>query len=403
MRILCLTQVFPPDPAAVGQYFHDLIGQALAAGHSCTVITSSRGYENPGLKFPSRREKRYRVIRLPLTSVNKKILALRILGSVSFVLLGVLRALFTRFDLILVSTSPPFAAPGAFILSWIRQKPFFYWVMDINPDQALALGLARKEQWSVRFWQAANRLILRKACRVITLDRFMAERLEKASPEVKISCVPLWPLVLPPLDPEQPGLLRRDLRLENKFLFMYSGNWNRTISLLPLVQAVQTLPANVHLLLMGDGYGRKEIEDYLREKPMQTTLLPFSPLEQLSSYLELADIHLVLQSHRMEGILHPSKTYNALASGKPVLFLGPRKNFFSDILNRYDLGWFLEDPLDVQLLSRTLGEIAKSPELVQKKGLAARSFCQMHSREEVTLSLLGLLSQTPAHRFHHKI
>lgn len=342
------------------------------------------------MKFPSRREEGYRVIRLPLTSLGKRTLLQRMLGSLGFVFFSFLRALFLPFDAILVSTSPPFAAPGALLVSILRRRPFFYWVMDINPDQAVALGMARPEQWSVRVWQSINRLILRRATRVITLDRFMAERLRNICPGANIAHNPLWPLeAMATSNLRQTEQLRKELGLEQKFVFMYSGNWNRTVSLLPLVQAMQKIPEDIHLLLMGDGFGRREIEDFVEKQPQKTvTLLPFVSLERLPFYLDLAQVHLVLQSHRMSGILHPSKTYNALALGKPVLFIGPEHNFFRDIQNRVDLGWFLEEPVSISLLSETLRNIAANPDDASRKGRAALLYSREHSREELAGSML---------------
>lgn len=81
-KILLISQVFPPDPAAVGQHFFDLARSLVERGCSVTVLSADRGYDDPGLHFP-RREffGGVTVVRLPFASFGKGSMALRLLGG----------------------------------------------------------------------------------------------------------------------------------------------------------------------------------------------------------------------------------------------------------------------------------------------------------------------------------
>src|SRR5947209_11917396 len=107
-------------------------------------------------------------------------MALRVLGGLSFTLQAALRGLAIEgLDTIVVSTSPPMASLSAVLLGKFRRVRVVYWPMDLNPDQAVSLGLANERGLSVRIFEWLNRAILRRADTVVALDRAMAQRLER--------------------------------------------------------------------------------------------------------------------------------------------------------------------------------------------------------------------------------
>ena len=46
-RLLLVTQVYVPDPAAVGQYMADAAEEMVRQGWDVTVLTSGNGYDDP--------------------------------------------------------------------------------------------------------------------------------------------------------------------------------------------------------------------------------------------------------------------------------------------------------------------------------------------------------------------
>ena len=82
---------------------------------------------------------------------------------------------------ILISTAPPMSPLGALFIRLFRRVRIVYWVMDLNPDQLVAIKKLSEHSLIVRFSDAVNCLIFRYAYRVIALDEFMAKRLAKKS------------------------------------------------------------------------------------------------------------------------------------------------------------------------------------------------------------------------------
>ena len=145
--LVIISQVYPPDPTAVGQYMRDVAVEMAARGHRVIVYTSNRGYEDPTLKF-ARREVRegVDVRRIPLSGFGKSSILVRILGGLSFTVQATLRSLFVRrMKWMLVSTSPPMCGLAGVIAGALRRTAVTFWAMDLNPDQIVAMGKARPD------------------------------------------------------------------------------------------------------------------------------------------------------------------------------------------------------------------------------------------------------------------
>src|SRR6185437_5514179 len=60
--------------------------------------------------------------------------------------------------------------------------------------------------------------------------------------------------------------------------------------------------------------------------------LPYQPIESLSGSLSAADVQAVVLGSPMVGTIHPSKLYNILAVGSPVLYIGPERSHITDTM-----------------------------------------------------------------------
>ncbi len=176
--ILAVSQVFPPDPTSLGQHLADATAELARRGHRVSVLTANSGYDDPSVRFPADEViAGVAVRRLPLSSFGKRSMRVRLLGGVSFLIQATLRGLFRRnVDVVLVSTSPPMAGLAGVILAAVHRARLVYWVMDVNPDQAVVLGLASPASLGVKLYEAMNRLVLRRADAIVAMDRFMARR-----------------------------------------------------------------------------------------------------------------------------------------------------------------------------------------------------------------------------------
>ena len=395
-NFLIITQVFSPDPAAVGQYFDEAAQAIAGTGAQVTVLTANRGYDNPKEKFAAKEAcNGIQIRRLPLSSFGKAIIPLRIFAQLSFLIQCILRGLFTpHLTDLLVSTSPPMAAITAVVIGFFRPKlKVHYWVMDINPDQSIILGAFGPRHPLVLALDWLNRRILKRADSVMALDRFMAARMiakltEKTGdkgqrteirvqkavnlsadeppvinhPQLRngITIIPPWPMddYLESV-PHSENLFRKEQGWEGKFVVMYSGNHSLVHPLDTILDAAEALKDDDRFVFafIGGGKGKQAIEDQIQRleargqksalnhsttQPLNLRSLPYQPLDQIRYSLSAADLHIVSLGDNMSGIVHPCKIYGALSIGRPVLALGPNQSYLNDIIDGNDIGRSIE-------------------------------------------------------------
>lgn len=282
-----------------------------------------------------------------------------------------------RLSGIVVSTSPPMAAMAALVIAFVRRAPITYWVMDLNPDQMVELGKLRSGSIPVRLYDVFNRAILQRANRVVALDRFMAERLlKKQDVSDKLEVMPPWPHeeALEPIAHEK-NPFRKEHGLEDKFVFMYSGNHGFSTPITTVLQAALLMQDREDIVFMfiGGGVGKREVDAAIAaHEPRNIVSLPYQPFDTLRYSLSAADVHLVSVGNDVVGVVHPCKVYGAMAVGRPILLLGPNPCHVSDLLREHQLGWHIEHD-DVDGAKNTLLEIVDLHERVlAEKGDLAR-------------------------------
>lgn len=385
---LFITQVYVPDPAAVGQYMAEAAEAMAQRGHRVVVVTSGRGYDNPNVRY-DRREVRagVEIRRLRWSSFGKASIVLRLLGGLSFVVQAILASLaLSRIDAVVVSTSPPLASLAGLAIAALKHAKIKYWILDLNPDQAVALGVMSPTSFPVRMFDALNRFILRRASDVVVPDRFMAARVLAKWPIAdKLTVLPPWPLddVLDDI-PHERNPWRVSHGVDRRLVVMYSGNHSPTNPLTTLLEASRQLADDDRILFLfvGGGVGKREVEDYVGANVRS---LPYQPLATLGCSLSAADIHVVSIGERALGIVHPCKVYGAMAVGRPVLLLGPTDSHVGDLIAHEGAGWHV-DHGDVQGMVALLRELAgRRPATLRtagargraiiRKGLSKRSLC----------------------------
>jgi len=194
--LLILSQTFVPDPASVGQHIGDVAIEMVRRGYRVVVYTSARGYDDPSIQYPKYENLHgVEVHRLDFSSFGKKSIATRVLGTASFMLQSMFVSLTTpNLGGIFFSTSPPLIGTAAVLAHWIRRFPIAYWAMDLNPDQLIAMGKLRPNDFITHVLEFANKIILEESSLVVALDRFMGDRLRaRADIKSKMQIMPPWP------------------------------------------------------------------------------------------------------------------------------------------------------------------------------------------------------------------
>lgn len=365
--LLIISQVYIPDPASVGQHMADVAAEMVRRGYRVVVYAARAGYDDPSIKYPEREMiDGVNVIRFPLASFGKASVPLRLLAGTLFMLQCMIRGLFVRnLTGVLVSTSPPMCSVAAVFLRAMRRIKIDYWVMDLNPDQMIALGKLKETSFPARVFNFLNRMILKRASRVVVMDRFMADRVNaKLDVRNKMAILPPWAHEghLEIVDHEN-NPFRREHGLDGKTVIMYSGNHGFSTPVTTILQAALRLRDREDIVFMfiGGGVRKKEVEQVIAEhKPANIRSLPYQPLSQIKYSLSAADVHLVTVGPTVVGIVHPCKVYGAMALARPILLVGPDPCHVSDIIADHAIGWHIQEG-NVDDFVRMIQQIADMP------------------------------------------
>jgi len=338
LRILLLNQCFYPDVVSTAQHLTDLATALAARGHEVTVIASDRGYDDPSKRFKRReRWNDIEIIRIPSLSFGKNSRWRRAFNFGSFLLVCALRLLaMRRSDVVVALTSPPLISFLAALFVKLKGGSFCFWVMDLNPDEAIAAGWLDEKSLASRVLQRMLNYSFRVAARTVVLDRFMKERVvAKGFDPARIAIVPPWShddhVQYSSGGREE---FRRRHALAEKFVVMYSGNHSPCHPLDTLVDAARAIKERAEIVFCFIGGGSEQVK--VRELATQQGLtnvkcLPYQPLDELSSSLSAADLHVIVMGDKFVGIVHPCKVYNIMSIGAPALYIGPSPSHVADI------------------------------------------------------------------------
>lgn len=340
MRVLLLNQTFYPDTASTAQHLRDFGAGLIGRGHEVTAVASRRAYDDPTRLFPRHENwKGVDIRRVPSTGLGKARKWKRATDFGSFSAACGLRLMtLGRFEAVVALTSPPLIAYLGAWFSRFRGAKFYYWVMDLNPDEALAAGWLREGTFVTRALERLSRFSLRRAQRVIVLDRFMRDRVvSKGIPSNRVVVIAPWAHNdAVRFDLEGRNQFRAAHGLEGKFVVMYSGNHSPCHPLTTLLEAARELAndASYAFCFVGGGSEHGKVKRFAQEHGLGNILcLPYQPLDGLAASLSAADLHVVVMGNEFVGTIHPCKIYNVLTVGAPVLYIGPQPSHVTDILD----------------------------------------------------------------------
>ena len=366
MKILLLNQFFYPDVASTAQHATDLARRLAKRGHQVTVLASQRSYADPRVRFAAEELwEGVRILRVPQTWLGKGSRWRRATDFASFMVACAWRLLWMpRFDVVVAMTTPPLISFLATLFVRLKGGALHLWLMDLNPDQAVAAGWLRAGSLVHRFLEACLRFSLQTAVQVIALDRFMKQRLlDKGVAPEKIRILPPWTHDdAVRYDEAGRRRFRQQRGLEGKFVVMYSGNHSPCHPLDTLLAAARQLEGRPDVLFCFLG-GGSEFGKVKRSGLQNVICLPYQPLDQLGASLSAADLHVVVMGEPFVGIVHPCKIYNILRLGIPVLYIGPVQGHITDLIPPEAVGGWahLFRHGDVEGVVACIAKCAESP------------------------------------------
>ncbi|MBI4858007.1 MAG: glycosyltransferase family 4 protein [Acetobacterium woodii] len=323
-----LTQYYYPEPVAIP---HEFAKEMVKRGHTVVSITGFPNYPY-GNVFDGYKQKLWlieeidgvKVIRLPLYTDHSlsafKRSAYFLSLAFTSTILGPLLAGPT--DIIFVFHTLTMGLP-AWILAWLRKKPFVFNLQDMYPESLTTVKMSRKS-FVYRTVDKAAKFIYGRASAISVISPgFKKNLVDKGIDANKIHVIYNWADESNYKPVQKDEQLAHEHGLTGRFNVVYAGNMGPPQGLRNVIEAAKLLTdiPQIQFVLIGDGIEKESLFKAVREYNLKNVkFISRQPASKMTDFYALADVLLVhLIDEPLFEITIPGKTQSYLACEKPIL------------------------------------------------------------------------------------
>lgn len=378
-RLWVVSELYYPEETSTG-YYLTRIAEGLTDKFDVKAISGQPNYSARGQRAAKREVRNgVEIFRVAGSTLDKNVIIYRVINMMTFSLSVFLSAVrrVRNGDRVLVVTNPP-AVPFVIALaSLIRGGLYTLLIHDNYPEILIAAGKQKEGSTITRIMAFCNRWLYKHASRIIVVGRDMEELVGRKTDglDVPITVIPNWAeleTVSPALRSE--NKLLAELSLEDKFVILYAGNMGPPNDIESVVEAADTLVKEnepVHFIFLGAGAKKNWLVKQVRERNLTNiTVLDPRPRNEQSIFLNACDISLVSLVDKMLGVSMPSRTYNILAAGKPILAITEPTSEVARVVEEEKVGWIVPPNSPEQLVHAI--KISKASEELSEMGSRSR-------------------------------
>jgi colanic acid biosynthesis glycosyl transferase WcaI len=370
-KILIVTQHYPPDTSTTAAIMAD-IAKHLAADHAVLVLSGAPGNSQAACNPTVIQIKN----RIPAKAALIRRAGAELLFAIRALLILVREA--QHGDVVLTVTAPfmlPYAVTAAAGLKGARSALI---VHDLFPDVLVMAGLLKPGSLSAKLMRAVNTLMFGALNALITIGRD-TERLllrYRGLSREKIHFIPNWATLSPavrPIDANNPYRPRAA-----SFVVGLSGNLGFTHDPVVVFEAARRLrnEPEIHFLLSGWGVGFQRLRQLQSDATLpNVTLIDRVAGEDLESLLAAANVWLIPYRKNVAGASVPSRFYNLLAVGRPVILISEPNSEVALTVTEHEVGWVVtpERPDELANAIRAASVLVDGP-MAERAATVARNF-----------------------------
>jgi len=379
MRIVFLTQYFPPEVGAPQARLSELAAHFLKRGHEVTVLTAMPNYptgkimEGYGGFLKRENVDGNNIIRTFIYPTKRANFLHRLTNYFSFVLSSAIMGSITlrRPNFILVESPPLFLGFSAIWLNKLKRARLIFNVSDLWPESAVRMGLLRDNSMAYRMSAWLEALCYRKAWLVSGQSKSIIENISERFPQVKTFHLSNGADThkFSPACKSSAG--RSVLGDDKQFVVLYAGLHGLAQGLEQIVDAANTLQkeGRYRFVLVGDGPEKNRLVDRARQLGLENiSFLDSRPSQEIPPLVASADVIVVPLKHYIPGAV-PSKIYEAMASGRPVILIASGEA--AEIIQNSNAGLVVE-PGDIAGLVEALRSLHNDADSTLQYGANGR-------------------------------
>lgn len=396
-KILLVGYNYAPEPTGIGKYSGEMIQWLAVRGHDCTVLTTYPYYPHWSVQEPYRSSRfwykrevqnfesggRICVIRCPIyvpeepSGLKRIILDFTFLTTSFFPLIGLL---FQRKFNLLFAVAPSFLIGlPAWFYSFFRGGKFVYHIQDMQIEAARDLGMI-KSKLLLKSLFAMEKRIGRKANTISSISTGMIEKLENKFNK-SIYFFANWADISTFHPIEEKSAIKQEFGFDpGDKILLYSGGIGQKQGLEVILYAAYFYKdkPDIKFIICGSGPYQTVLKEMARDmKLANLSFLPLQPFEKFNQFLNLADVHLVIQKADACDLMMPSKLTTILAVGGLSIITANEGSGLYSLVKAHGVGIIAEaenqDALNVAI-GEALENSSKNKTIQDK----ARAYAEMY-------------------------
>ena len=404
MKILLLNQAFvSPDEPGHTRHF-EMAKFLQTRGHELVIVASDLNYqtgkrtvEHSGI-YAEQNFDGVRVLRSYIYPALHRSYFWRIISFFSFMFSSVWTALQVKdADLIMGTTPPIFQAVSAWFVALVRRKPFLLEVRDLWPEFGVSMGVLNNPivialaRWLEKFLYARATHIL------VNSPAYRDYMIAKGVSENKVTYI-AYGTDVDMFNPSIDGSsIRKELKLEDKFVVLYAGALGQANDLDTLLRAAERLMPydKIHFVLFGDGKQHTHLESEAGRMGLQNVIFAGTrPKKEMPLIVASADDCLaILQDIPMFRTTYPNKVFDYMAAGRATVLV--IDGVSRELIESSNGGVYVQ-PNDDAALAQSILALSNDPARVKQMGADARAYLVKHldRRDKLDETLILLKSLT---------
>ena len=355
-KVVVVSQHYPPDPSTTAAIMAS-ISERVVREAEVLVLSGTAG------SAAAAAAGKPQIIEVGNWMPGKAALLKRALAELLFTIrtFAALLVKLRRGDVALTVPAPfmlPYAFAAAARLKGARSVLIMH---DLYPDVLIMAGLLKPQSIVAKAMRALNAPMFRALDAVVIIGRDTEKLLlrYRGMTRDKIRFIPNWATLsrgVRAVDADNP--YRRSLSAG--FVVGLSGNLGFTHDPVIVFEAARLLRENrdIHFLLSGWGIGFDQLREMQSEAKLRNvTLVDRVDEGQLETFLSAADAWIIPYRKNVAGVSVPSRFYNLLAIGRPVILVSEADAEAALTVTEHDVGWVVE-PGSADELAKTISRAA---------------------------------------------
>ncbi|MBN2411859.1 glycosyltransferase family 4 protein [candidate division KSB1 bacterium] len=330
MKILLISQYYPPEVGALATRMSSLAMQLKRKGHDVTVIAEIPNYPSGTVsskyKYKFIVKEKYEginVIRTFVCANSRKTNLQRMRFYISFMISSIISGMFLeKFEIVLATSPPLFVGISGYVLSRLMGCRLVLDIRDLWPESAVSLGELKSERL-INLAEKLEHFLYSKADKVsIAVPGFRSRLLKKNVKDDKIVDFPNG-VDFSLFSPHDSRKAKMKYGFGDKFIVLFSGNHGLAQGLNTILKSAELLLKNREILFVFVGSG-VEKDNLIKQRDKiglnNVIFLPESPHKEMPEIISMADVCIVpLRNLPLFTNAIPSKMFEYMACRKPII------------------------------------------------------------------------------------